>query len=45
MTVRSALRLFATLLLSGQLLYIVITQFHTREDASHHPTIIAAFAD
>ncbi len=40
----SSLRLSATLLLVGQLLYIAITQFHTGGDANHHPTIFAAYA-
>src|SRR5215207_4025329 len=39
-----SLRLSATLLLVGQLLYIVITQFHTGGDANDHPTIFAAYA-
>jgi hypothetical protein len=43
-TVRSSLRLSATLLLVGQLLYIVITQFHTGGDANDHPAIFAAYA-
>jgi hypothetical protein len=43
-TVRSSLRLSATLLLVGQLLYIVITQFHTGGDANNHPAIFAAYA-
>jgi hypothetical protein len=39
-----SLRLSATLLLAGQLLYIVVTQFHIGGDANHHPTIFAAYA-
>lgn len=39
-----SLRLSAALLLAGQLLYIVITQFHTGGDANNHPAIFAAYA-
>ncbi len=39
-----SLRLTAALLLVGQLLYIVVTQFHTGGDANHHPAIFAAYA-
>ena len=39
-----SLRLSATLLLVGQLLYIVITQLHTGGDANDHPAIFAAYA-
>lgn len=39
---RLSLRLSATLLLVGQLLYIVVTQFHTGGDANNHPAIFAA---
>lgn len=42
--VRSSLRLSATLLLAGQLLYIAITQFHARGEANDHPAIFAAYA-
>jgi hypothetical protein len=38
------LRLSAALLLVGQLLYIVVTQFHTGGDANDHPAIFAAYA-
>jgi hypothetical protein len=41
---RQSLRLSATLLLIGQLLYIVITLFHTGGDANDHSTIFAAYA-
>ncbi len=41
---RQSLRLSATLLLVGQLLYIVVTQFHTGGDANNHPAIFAAYA-
>ena len=41
---RGSLRLSATLLLVGQLLYIVLTQFHTGGDANDHPAIFAAYA-
>ena len=43
-TDRTSLRLPATLLLTGQLLYIVITQFHTGGDANDHPVIFAKYA-
>jgi hypothetical protein len=43
-TFRSSLRLAATLLLVGQLLYIVATQFHTGGEANNHPAIFAAYA-
>ena len=43
-TVRPSVRLSATLLLVGQLLYIVVTQFHTGGDANAHPAIFAAYA-
>jgi hypothetical protein len=41
---RSSLRLSAALLLAGQLLYIVITQFHVGGDANDHPEIFAEYA-
>jgi hypothetical protein len=44
MSPRATLRMSATLLLAGQLLYIVITQFHTGGDANDHPAIFAAYA-
>src|ERR687886_769207 len=43
-TVSPSLRLSATLLLVGQLLYIVVTQFHTGGEANHHHDIFAAYA-
>jgi hypothetical protein len=43
-TVSPALRLSATLLLAGQLLYIVVTLLHTGGDANNHPAIFAAYA-
>ncbi len=43
-TLSPSLRLSATLLLVGQLLYIVVTQLHTGGDANNHPTIFAAYA-
>lgn len=43
-TVRSSLRLSATLLLVGQVLYILVTQLHTGGDANDHPAIFAAYA-
>jgi hypothetical protein len=39
-----SLRLSATLLLVGQLLYILVTQLHTGGDANDHPAIFAAYA-
>jgi hypothetical protein len=42
--VRPSLRLSAALLLVGQLLYVVVTQFHTGGDANDHPAIFAAYA-
>jgi hypothetical protein len=41
---RTSLRLAATLLLVGQLLYIAVTQFHTGGDANDHSAIFAAYA-
>src|SRR5947199_9929120 len=41
---RTSLRLSATLLLVGQLLYIVVSQFHAGGDANNHPAIFAAYA-
>jgi hypothetical protein len=41
---RASLRLSATLLLAGQLLYILVTQFHTGAEANNHPAIFAAYA-
>lgn len=38
------LRLSARLLLAGQLLYVVVTLFHTGGDANNHPAIFAAYA-
>ena len=43
-TLSPSLRLSATLLLVGQLLYIVVTQFHTGGEANNHPDIFAAYA-
>src|SRR3954452_24463267 len=43
-TFRASRRPSATLLLLGQLLYIVITQFHTGGEANNHPAIFAAYA-
>ena len=42
---RAALRLSATLLLAGQLLYILVTQFHAGGAANEHQTIFANYAD
>ena len=38
------MRISATLLLVGQLLYIVITQLHAGGNANNHPAIFAAYA-
>jgi hypothetical protein len=40
----SSLRLSATLLLVGQLLYVVVTLLHTGGEANNHPAIFAAYA-
>ena len=42
--VRQSLRLSATLLLVGQLLYIVVTQFHADGPANNHATVFADYA-
>jgi hypothetical protein len=39
-----ALRLSATLLLIGQLRYIVVTQFHADGPANNHATVFAEYA-
>jgi hypothetical protein len=44
MTDRASLRMSAALLLAGQVLYIVVTQFHTGGNANDHPAIFAAYA-
>jgi hypothetical protein len=41
---RRSLRLSTTLMLAGQLLYIVVTLFHTGGPANNHPAIFAAYA-
>src|SRR3954470_20878294 len=41
---RKSVRISATLLLVGQLLYIVITQMHAGGEANNHPAIFAAYA-
>ncbi len=41
---RRSLRLSATLLLVGQLLYILVTQFHTAGDANNHHAVFAGYA-
>jgi hypothetical protein len=41
---RSSLRLSATLMLAGQLLYVVVTLFHTGGEANNHHAIFAAYA-
>lgn len=40
----ASLRLSACLLLAGQLLFIVITQFHADGDANNHPAVFAEYA-
>src|SRR6267378_107963 len=42
---RTSLRLSATLLLVGQLLYVVVTQFHADGDANNHAAVFAEYAD
>ena len=41
---RTSLRLSATLLLVGQLLYVVVTLFHADGDANDHPAVFAEYA-
>src|SRR5215207_5639222 len=41
---RGSLRMSAVLLLAGQVLYIVVTQFHAGGPANDHPVIFAAYA-
>jgi len=41
---RASLRLSAALLLAGQLLYIVVTQFHADGDANNHRAVFAEYA-
>ena len=41
---RTSLRLPATLLLAGQLLFIVVTQLHTGGPANNHPAVFAEYA-
>ena len=36
---RASLRLAASLLLAGQLLYVLVTLFHTGGEANHHSAI------
>jgi len=43
-TPRVTLRLSASLMLAGQLLYIVITQLHAGGDANDHHTVFAGYA-
>jgi len=42
---RRSLRLPAALLLAGQLLYVIVTLFHTGGEANDHHAIFAAYAD
>ena len=41
---RKSLRLSATLLLVGQLLFIIVTLFHTDGEANNHPVVFAEYA-
>ena len=41
---RTSLRLSASLLLVGQLLYIVVTQFHADGNANDHPAVFTEYA-
>lgn len=41
---RTSLRMSAVLLLAGQVLYIVVTQFHAGGPANNHPVIFAVYA-
>ena len=41
---RTSLRLSATMLLVGQVLYVVVTLMHTGGEANNHPAIFAAYA-
>jgi hypothetical protein len=41
---RTPLRLAATLMLVGQLLYVVVTLFHADGDANDHPAVFAEYA-
>ena len=41
---RTSLRLSATLLLVGQFVYIVVTQFHADGDANNHRAVFAEYA-
>jgi len=43
-SISSSLRLSAALMLVGQILYIVITQFHAGGEANNHPAIFAVYA-
>jgi len=44
LTERTSLRLAARLLLAGQLIFILVTQFHTGGNANDHPSIFADYA-
>lgn len=41
---RTSLRLSASLLLAGQILYIAVTQLHADGDANNHPAVFAEYA-
>jgi hypothetical protein len=41
---RTSLRLSATLLLAGQILYILVTQLHADGPANNHPVVFAEYA-
>jgi hypothetical protein len=42
--VRASLRLSATLLLTGQLLYVAVTLLHADGPANNHPVVFAEYA-
>ena len=44
MTDRTSLRMSAVLLFAGQVVYILVTQFHAGVQANDHPAIFAAYA-
>ena len=41
---RASLRISAVLLLAGQVLYVVVTQFHASGDANDRPAIFPVYA-
>jgi hypothetical protein len=44
LTMGASLRLATSLLLAGQVIFILVTQFHTGGDANDHPSIFAKYA-